>query len=222
MPSEQTDPILAQAAEMWGITPEYWDIWGRKHVTSPETIRAILKAMDVPAGSSEQVAEAIRERRRKEWKRLLPPCLVTSENNERQELYLNVPADIAASAASIQVRTEAGARKQFSLETSTLSECGAEEVDGIRYVRKQFRLPFPLAAGYHDVEASAGSLKGSMRLIVTPDRAYAHPALEGEGRAAGIAIALYGVRSAINWGCGDLRDLRGIIDWAVEDGQAGF
>jgi 4-alpha-glucanotransferase len=50
-----------------------------------------------------------------------------------------------------------------------------------------------------------------MRLIVTPDRAWS-PA---PGKHAGLGITLYGLRSHRNWGCGDFRDLRDLIDWAV-------
>ena len=50
-----------------------------------------------------------------------------------------------------------------------------------------------------------------MRLIVTPDRAQS-PA---PGKHAGLGITLYGLRSHRNWGCGDFRDLRDLIDWAV-------
>lgn len=63
-----------------------------------------------------------------------------------------------------------------------------------------------LPLGYH--EARAGG--AAMRLIVTPDRAYSLP-----GKRAGLGITLYGLRSHRNWGVGDFRDLRDLIDWAV-------
>src|SRR6202035_2446258 len=33
---------------------------------------------------------------------------------------------------------------------------------------------------------------------------------------AGFGITLYGLRSDRNWGCGDFRDLRDLIDWSVQ------
>src|SRR3954449_6368297 len=57
-----------------------------------------------------------------------------------------------------------------------------------------------------------------MRLILTPDRAY----LPDDLRTAGVAISLYGVRSRRNWGCGDLRDLRDVVDWAANETGVGF
>ena len=50
-----------------------------------------------------------------------------------------------------------------------------------------------------------------MRLIVTPDRAHSPE----PGKHAGLGITLYGLRSDRNWGVGDFRDLRDLIDWAV-------
>src|SRR5205823_13473677 len=86
------------------------------------------------------------------------------------------------------------------------------EFDGVRYVRKFVPFPEHLPLGYYDVTVSIGGRAAeSMRLILTPDRAY----LPEDLRSAGVAISLYGVRSHRNWGCGDFRDLRDIVDWAA-------
>ena len=64
-----------------------------------------------------------------------------------------------------------------------------------------------LPLGYHEARA----LGCTMRLIVTPDRAHSPE----PGKHAGLGITLYGLRSERNWGVGDFRDLRDLIDWAV-------
>ncbi len=64
-----------------------------------------------------------------------------------------------------------------------------------------------LPLGYHEATAK----NCTMRLIVTPDRAH----LPEPGKHAGLGITLYGLRSDRNWGVGDFRDLRDLIDWAV-------
>jgi 4-alpha-glucanotransferase len=63
-----------------------------------------------------------------------------------------------------------------------------------------------LPLGYHELRQGGKS----RALIVTPDRAW-QPA----GRMAGFGVTLYGLRSPRNWGCGDFRDLRDLIDWAA-------
>ena len=57
---------------------------------------------------------------------------------------------------------------------------------------------------------------------MTPDRAWTDPHLGRGGRAAGVAVSLYGVRSARNWGCGDFGDLLEVVDWVAEDLGASF
>ncbi len=63
-----------------------------------------------------------------------------------------------------------------------------------------------LPLGYHQTK----SADRTGRLIVAPDKAY-----QPRRRSAGFGVTLYGLRSERNWGCGDFRDLRDLIDWAV-------
>jgi 4-alpha-glucanotransferase len=214
--------LLDLAARLWRIDPEYWDIWGRKHVTSVETKQAILKGLGVNAETAGGLQESIEARRRREWTRLAPPCLVVGRNGGAVELPLHAPADLARETAAVEIRLENGALRSLEFALCDFPECGAGELDGRRYVRKQVPLPAGLPLGYHDLRVRLGCLRQTTRLIVTPDRAYAHPALAAGGKAAGVSLALYGVRSARNWGCGDLRDLRGVIDWIAAETQAGF
>jgi 4-alpha-glucanotransferase len=95
------------------------------------------------------------------------------------------------------------------------------------YVRKQVPIPADAPLGYHDVEvrvsgSKSGHRSASMRLILCPDRAYTPPAIENGSRTAGLAIALYGLRSNRNWGCGDFTDLETAVDWIAEDIGASF
>ena len=69
-------------------------------------------------------------------------------------------------------------------------------------------MPVLLAAGYYTVTAG----NEEMRLIVAPERAHGP---DPSKKYAGLGVMLYGLCSARNWGCGDFRDLRDLIDWAV-------
>jgi 4-alpha-glucanotransferase len=125
--------------------------------------------------------------------------------------------------ASLEARDRAAADRETGLppvivisESAPLSIPGSHDLEivteqGDRHrVRiengsAQSELKLPL--GYH--HANSGDF--TARLIVTPDKAFA---LE-PGKYAGLGIMLYGLRSHRNWGCGDFRDLRDLIDWAV-------
>jgi len=63
-----------------------------------------------------------------------------------------------------------------------------------------------LPLGYHETRSG----RRVTRLIVAPDRAW-----QPSRRNAGFGVTLYGLRSDRNWGCGDFRDLRDLIDWSV-------
>ena len=190
---------LDQAAALWGIESQFWDIWGKLHVTSAETKQAILRTMGVPVDTEDQLAQAVAARVSRESSRLVPPCLVLSENQRPRSIPVQYPG---SASADIEIRHEDGRSDLYQVDLP-----GAVP------------LPETLTIGYYDVSVTiAGRAPESMRLILTPDRAY----LPDDLRAAGVAISLYGVRSSQNWGCGDFRDLRGIVDWVAEETGAGF
>src|SRR5439155_26735564 len=63
----------------------------------------------------------------------------------------------------------------------------------------------PLPFGYHRVHA-----KDATTLVVSaPERCY-----EGvRGRTWGVFLPLYALRTARDWGCGDLSDLTALLEW---------
>ena len=212
---------LDRAASAHGIDPAYWDIWGRRHPVSTETKQAILGAMGVAAYGPEQLERSLAAETRREWERILPPCIVAGES-DWVELDLNVPADRLGDRAWIEIRQEDGILHRFDVALWELPQTGSAAIDGGTRVRKRARLPVRLPLGYHELTAAVGSGQAAARYIVAPDRAWTDPHLGRGGRAAGVSISLYGVRSARNWGCGDFRDLLDIVDWVAEDLEAGF
>ena len=156
--------------------------------------------MGVPVDTEEQIEQAIEARQQRERTRLVPPCLVISENQRPRQFPVH---NGESSEVNVEIRHEDGTVDGYS---------------GIGF--SQFApLPESLPLGYYDVTVTIGShAPESMRLIITPDCAY-RPA---DLRTAGVAISLYGVRSRRNWGCGDFRDLRDIVDWTAEETGAGF
>lgn len=89
-------------------------------------------------------------------------------------------------------------------------------------------VPFPtiLDTGVYRfrLEAVVGThaYQSDVMCIVSPQTCYQPTCLESGHRIAGIALALYGVRSAINWGVGDFGDLRKIVEWAHDDLRLDF
>jgi len=218
---ETLDQLLDQAASTFGIEPGFWDIWGNYRSTSNATRQALLGAMGVASDTPDHLETALDRRSRREWESLLPPSLVVSESAPRT-LPVSLPEDLLRERTVLTIRREDNSSDELHFELDQLPSVATAQLDGRAFVRKQVALPGNLPLGYHDVTLRVGAVTSETRYIVTPDRAFTHPNLGGTGRAAGISLSLYGVRSARNWGCGDFRDLQALIDWVAQELQASF
>ncbi len=200
MSSDTYGKELDRAADLCGIEPQFRDIFGNLHVTSAQTKKAILAAMGFPAESEEEIRKAIADRESLDKARILPPCLVVSRDRQPVRVPVRVPDSEARIA--VEIDCEDGARYRFEAPPGSEIVC-----------------PDALPLGYHSLRVEiAGLPPERISLIVAPDRAYTPDSPTGDKKAAGVAVALYGLRSQRNWGCGDLRDLRDAIDWVAEIG----
>jgi 4-alpha-glucanotransferase len=218
---ETLDQLLEQAASAFGVEPGFWDIWGNYRSTTTATRQALLAAMGVASETPGELETALANRSRREWERLLPPALVVSVSTPRM-LPVSVPVELLGERAVLTIRREDGTTTALHADLQQLPEVDSTELEGRAFVRKQVPLPDDLPLGYHDISLGLGAAWCETRYIVTPDRAWTHPNLGRTGRAAGISLSLYGVRSSRNWGCGDFRDLQTLVDWVAEELQASF
>lgn len=97
----------------------------------------------------------------------------------------------------------AGEERELPASATVYLEDGA--------IREITRIDGSLPLGYHQLKFHHDST--AIFLIICPPRMWAP---ESPQRRAGLAISLYGLRSSLNWGAGDLRDLRHLIRWATE------
>jgi 4-alpha-glucanotransferase len=221
MSAHTFEQLLDRATSLSGIEPGYWDIWGRYHQTTTAAKQTILHALGMAAGSQEELESSLAALTRREWERLAPPAIVASESVEH-EVPLNLPVESLGERARLAVRCEDGQSFEFHFNLWELPQIAHIAMDGRTRVRKLARLPIRLPLGYHEISVEVGGVAAVVRFIVTPDRAWVSPHLGRGGRAAGIAVSLYGVRSARNWGCGDFGDLLEIVAFAAEELEAGF
>ena len=223
MDPENYDRELDRAAQLCGVEPEFWDIFGNRHVTSRETKKAFVAALGIPVDDAPRLIEGMARVEAEEWKRALPLSRVVSVHQQPVQLPIHIPAAEERSAAQFEIVLEDGKRHEGTVELAQVPAAASAEVGGVRFVRKEVALPGgALPLGYHKVRVSVAGRAAEMRLIVTPDRAYLPRFLEDGGRSAGIAVTLYGLRSAENWGCGDFRDLRKLCEWAAKEVGVSF
>ena len=188
------EDALREAAERIGVQQEYCDVFQRPHRTAAETNRAILTAIGIDCASEDALRSSIARRDQAELQRPLPSVLVVSENGPIRIPVQGIPGD---QEIGLELTTEQGEKQELRVSVH----------DGFADPGTQLPL------GYHELSHN----DCVMRLIVTPDRAYVP-----ESRSVGLGVMLYGLRSTRNWGCGDFRDLRALIDWAAEALHAGF
>jgi len=224
--------IIDELAASYGIEPEYIDNWGRTHPTTIETKKKILKAMGAVVDTPKQAKEAWLTRLEQRSSCLAEPAIVASLSALPKELAFQLPLEMQGAVpeglkVSLSITDEQGATHDFSYTQNDLSYSGTIKPGSTTYHR--FGVPFPQlqALGYYRFHLSVSTgdqHKSQQDIFVTicPDKAHIPSALQGNGRTAGIAVSLYGVRSEKNWGVGDFGDLKDLLDWVAEDLQGGI
>src|SRR5258708_1020083 len=129
MPSDNFEQLLDRAASLFGIEPEFWDIFGTHHITTREAKRAILSALGVATDSSEALERSLADLARLEWERLLPPAVV-AEQTGSIELPICVTSENLGQSASFKVTREDGGAAEFEISLWDLPQTGSIEMDG--------------------------------------------------------------------------------------------
>ncbi len=219
-PSLDYESALDSAALCWDIEPQYFDIWGNSHRAASEVKQSILRSLGVATNSLESLDAAREDLLWQQWSQLVESTIVLGP--ESHEITIQVPEALTEATVEAHFTFEDGRIAQSSFALPSLPDQAGAAIRGRNFVRKFVPLPAAAPLGYHELEIRlvSGSrivASGSARLILCPGHAYTH-----EGKAAGIAVSLYSLRSERNWGCGDFADLYKLIDWAATDLRAGF
>ena len=221
--------LLRELAEHHGIASEYHDIWGQRHETSAQTMRAILDAMGVRVESADAVRRARADCADASWRQVCDPVRVARADEPADRWSVRLPAqeqEDRGIVLSWEVRDEAGAVRQQGRAGPGLVPSETRTVDGFRHARFELPLPAGLPIGYYDVTVTGVSesrqVDGTLRLIVTPSACYMPPSFESGHRLWGLTVQLYALRSARNWGAGDFGDLGTLVEWVAKDLRAGL
>jgi len=210
---------LARAVEFYGIELVYLDTWGEKHYASEAAIRSVLAALGVPLGSDEQIEQFIDEQIADQWRRGLGATLVVYTGSDA--IDLRIPASRSGETVKLELLWENGDKQHHWYWLPELRNLERTHVQGVDYIRKRLPLPKDLRLGYHQV--SVYWVKGPELEVLAQSHFIVCPssARKFDGRTAGVAVSLYSLRSAHNWGCGDFTDLLAAID-AFADAGASF
>lgn len=202
-----TQQALAELAEAFGISTQFWDWKGRIIEVSDATIIGILRGMGVDAATPASAQAALRELRLRPWRRPLPPCVVTEQGRAVQvEAHMD-----AGSAATLVVRLEDGGTRECAQVDNWEPD---REVDGRLVGEASFLVPDNLPLGYHRLQLTVPGRTSEATLVVSP-HFLGFPSAMGDRRVWGYATQLYSVRSRDSWGVGDLQDLADLSTWAA-------
>lgn len=190
---------LEELAAAHGVATSYEDWAGRRVPVRPDAVVAALAALDVPAGSAQEVAAALVEVEDAPWRRMLPPSLVVRGSGS---VELRAPEGTA-----LHVELEDGGRLEVAVTGPALQE---RDGRGLRLVPLS-----ELPLGWHRLSARSGDETDEAVLVVAP-RTIGLPA--DLDRAWGWMVQLYSLRSRDSWCVGDYRDLATVVERTSADG----
>jgi (1->4)-alpha-D-glucan 1-alpha-D-glucosylmutase len=201
--------LINELAALSGVLPEYYDIWGKKHETSTETKKKILKSLGHDVESEDALKNAIREKARPGF--IKGAIVLNFKKPDELRIPLNLPYTEEANF-QISLKGEDGKEEEFSLKASPLK---VKDFEGTAYGHYHLipeRL-FTLKEGYYKLNLTARfnekTESGSAILIMSPGAAY----LPEYSRTWGLTMALSSLRSERNWGIGDFTDLGRAVEW---------
>ena len=196
-----------------GIEPGFVDAHGNEQQTPAATKRALLAAMGVRAESDDDIGAALRARAAQRWERALPPALVLPAGSA-----LDIPVVLPAATRGLRwtLTLEAGDLRCGDADFSQLPLLERGPAGEAAREQRALRLPADIPAGYHRL--ALDDQGGELHLIISPGACWLPEALAGGARLSGIAVQLYLLRSAANWGIGDYSDLRRFVERVAHRG----
>jgi len=201
---------LRRLGQIHAIARDYFDIWGTRHEVPEASLRALLGALGVRAGTPREVDDAIRASELERWRAVLPAAIVVRDAAAPWTIRLNLPA--ATPVLGWRISQEDGTRHEGRFDPAALQAVESAELEGERFAARDFTLSHGVPCGYHRLAIlREGAALADAAFIVVPARCYRPGAVEGARRVWGAAVQLYAVRSERNWGIGDFTDLAAIL-----------
>jgi len=213
------DSLLDHLARSRGIGDAYYDYRGELKQVSPATKKAILAVMGCRVDDAEAIACEIADLDAARWRTLLPPVAVIRAGHTG--VVVALPGDLLDRPLDWSIELADGSSRAGCVRSSDLTEGERRELEGRWLTRRLLVLPDDLPLGYHVLKAQVrdGS-EGQCTLVVAPGRCY-EPAVLSRGRRLwGVAVQLYTLRSASNWGIGDFADLESVVRFCAPHGAS--
>jgi 4-alpha-glucanotransferase len=195
-------------ATSYGLETSFYDDGGRFYQATPEALLAVLRVLGASIGHVEDANDALRALRQERWGRLVEPVHVAWDGNWG-ELSLRLRVADVSTPLECLLRTEEGQEYAWKANPASFPVFDRADVEGVAYLRCGLPLTGPVPLGYHRLTvAQPGRAATTCQVLAAPTRAYAPLHQE---KTWGLFLPTYAIRSARDWGAGDLTDLANLI-----------
>jgi glycogen debranching enzyme GlgX/4-alpha-glucanotransferase len=188
---------LAQAA---GVSVEWEGADFTSHVVGDDTKRALLAALDLPAGSEREAVDTLGRLVEERDRRPLPYAL-TIWRGEPVALDLPLARGFVRRPVTLDIALDGGQTRSVHFNPEEGQLIAAVAADGREHQVWRVMLPM-LPAGRHRVVREDAPDAGCW-LTIAPRRGYLPDMLSDKGRSFGIAAQLYSIRGQADQGIGD-------------------
>ena len=207
--------LLRRLARAAGIAPDWWDVAGRRTDVTDDTMRALLAAMRLPAGSAGEARDSLRFLSETGERRALSETAL-ARDGERAALSLPLEAGMGPSPLWLTIEREDDGRERVRLDADAGTVGIAAGIDGRDARRWIVTLP-ELPQGRHRVmRDDAPDL--ACHLTVAPAGCHLPPAIAEGRRLFGVSAQLYALRRGGDGGIGDFTTLRLLCEAAARTG----
>ncbi|MFZ8977994.1 MAG: 4-alpha-glucanotransferase [Candidatus Nanopelagicales bacterium] len=207
-------PELEALARAYGVSIEYWDQSGVLRRSSQDAVESVLQALGADTDDADSIAESLRARDLRDWRRTLPPVVV-AVGGRYAHIWAHVPH---GTSVRVWIELEDGGIVEPAQSNRWVDP---REVDGRLVGEATFVVPADIPLGWHTIKAFTDEGVHESTLVVTPERLHP-PALAHGERLWGLMAQIYSVRSRRSWGLGDLADLADLAAWSGHELGADF
>ncbi|MBI1206919.1 MAG: 4-alpha-glucanotransferase [Azospirillum sp.] len=196
---------FARLAKSLGVADHYRHAAGHSVEIDTGIRRRLTAALGFPAGTPDEVIDGLRRLNQRTWQHALPAVQVHRQSGGPIEVPIRGQVETNSKHATLTLRLQGGEEQVWRAELDRLPVVATATVEGRRFACRRLPIPGALPPGYHRL--SVESDPRPMSLIVAPQTGYLPPHLAVGGRAWGLSLQLFGLRSGSNWGHGSFSDL---------------
>ncbi|HRX89405.1 MAG TPA: 4-alpha-glucanotransferase [Steroidobacteraceae bacterium] len=201
---------LTELARLRGIGDAFHDYRGELRRFSLATKTELLRAMGVAVDDPTMLEAEVAAARRACAGSVIRP--VVAIRPEAAKVAIVTRADQDWITLTFEIRLAPGGTAEGAALIRALGEIERFTVDDVLYVRRELPLPAGLPPGYHQLDLRVGDhAVVSAQLIVASPQCQQYAQSAAGCRGWGVAVQLYALRSAKDWGIGDFRDLDAVV-----------